>query len=110
MAMVESDDLPWRVEGDALILVVRATPGARLSAIAGIARDADGRPLLAVRLAAKPVEGAANTALIALLSKALNVAKRDIALISGETSRTKRLRISGDTGRMAAALATAIPS
>ncbi|WP_019370764.1 DUF167 domain-containing protein [Sphingomonas sp. HT-1] len=48
------------------------------------------------RLAAPPVEGAANAALVPLVAKAFGVAKRDVVLIAGETSRLKRLSIRGD--------------
>lgn len=48
-----------------------------------------------IRLAAPPVDGAANEALIAFLSEALGVPRRQITLVSGEKSRDKRLRIAG---------------
>lgn len=50
----------------------------------------------AARLAAPPVEGAANAALVPLVAKTFGVAKRDVTLIAGETSRLKRLSIVGD--------------
>jgi len=50
----------------------------------------------AARLAAPPVEGAANAALVPLVAKAFGVAKRDVTLIAGESSRLKRLSIVGD--------------
>lgn len=48
-----------------------------------------------VRLAAPPVDGAANDALIAFLSAALDVPRRQITIVSGERSRDKRVRIAG---------------
>jgi len=48
-----------------------------------------------VKLAAAPVDGAANDELIALLARTLKIPKRDISLVSGERSRTKRIRIAG---------------
>ena len=48
-----------------------------------------------VRLAAPPVDGAANDALIACLSDALDVPRRDVTLVSGERSRDKRVRVAG---------------
>ncbi len=48
-----------------------------------------------IRLAAPPVEGAANDALIAFLSETLNIPRRAITLIAGEKSRDKRVRIDG---------------
>lgn len=48
-----------------------------------------------MRLAAAPVDGAANEELIALLSKTLKIPKRDIAIVAGDRSRSKRVRIAG---------------
>jgi len=48
-----------------------------------------------IRLAAPPVEGAANDALIAFLSDALDLPRRNITIVSGEKSRDKRVRIEG---------------
>jgi uncharacterized protein YggU (UPF0235/DUF167 family) len=48
-----------------------------------------------VRLAAAPVDGAANEALIEFLSRVLDVPKRNITIAGGERSRNKRLRIAG---------------
>jgi uncharacterized protein (TIGR00251 family) len=53
--------------------------------------------VLAVRLAAPPVEGAANKALIAFLAEAFGVSKSAVRVESGERSRRKRVRISGLT-------------
>jgi uncharacterized protein len=50
-----------------------------------------------VRLAAPPVEGAANDALIAFLSKALDLPRRNVTIVSGDKSRDKRIRIVGLT-------------
>jgi len=77
---------------DETLLNVRVTPRARRNAIGGFE---DG--VLAVRLAAPPVEGAANKALIAFLAEALGVSKSAIRVESGTRSRHKRLRISGLT-------------
>ena len=48
-----------------------------------------------VRLAAAPVEGAANAELIDLLARILGIPKRDITIVSGEHSRTKRISVTG---------------
>ncbi len=44
-----------------------------------------------------PVDGEANEAIISYLAKAMKVPKRDISIIKGDTSRSKRLRIEGIT-------------
>ena len=48
-----------------------------------------------IRLTAPPVDGAANEALIEFLSKALDLAKSQVEILSGHTGRDKRVRISG---------------
>ena len=73
-------------------LHVKVTPGAARDAVAaGV--DANGRAVLLVRLRAKAVDGAANTALIAFLAKTLGVPKSAITLEQGATARQKRLLI-----------------
>ena len=69
---------------------VRVIPRAGRSEVAGIR---DGAVL--VRLAAAPVDGAANAELIEILSRVLDVPKRDITIISGDKSRSKRVRVAG---------------
>jgi len=53
------------------------------------------------RLAAPPVEGAANAALVPLVAKAFGVPKRAVTLIAGDTARLKRLAIAGDADALA---------
>jgi uncharacterized protein (TIGR00251 family) len=48
-----------------------------------------------IRLAAPPVEGAANEALVAFLADALALPRRSIRIVSGEKSRDKCVRIDG---------------
>lgn len=71
-------------------LDVRVIPRAGRSGFGGLRDGA-----LLVRLAAAPVDGAANDELIALLAKTLRIPKRDITIVSGERSRSKRVRIAG---------------
>jgi uncharacterized protein (TIGR00251 family) len=75
-----------------VILDVKVIPRAGRTALAG---TRDGSVL--IRLAAAPVDGAANDELIAFLSDLLDVSKRSITIISGEKSRQKRVRIDGVT-------------
>jgi len=70
------------------ILNVRVVPRTSRSEIVGFHDGA-----LKIRLAAAPVDGAANAELIKLLAKKFGVAKSDVSIVSGETSRTKRIRI-----------------
>lgn len=87
---------------------VRATPRASRSQIAGLGADAEGRPVLMVRVAAPPAEGAANAALIDLFAAALSLRKRDISIRSGETGRNKQVHIAGDAVGISALLAAQI--
>lgn len=73
-----------------LVLTVHVVPRASRSEIVGEHNGA-----LRVRIAAPPVDGAANEELIRLLAKTYGVAKRDVTVVSGESSRTKRVRIEG---------------
>ena len=75
---------------------IRVTPRAGRTAFAG---ERDG--ILHVKLAAAPVEGAANDALVALVAGTFRVPRRDVAVVAGERSRTKRVVVAG---RSAAAL------
>lgn len=50
---------------------------------------------LKVRLAAPPVDGAANDALVTLLADELDVARRAVRIVSGESSRSKTVQIDG---------------
>lgn len=71
------------------LLAVHAQPGAKRSEVAGLHGDA-----LKVRVAAPPVEGRANAALIAFLADALGVPKKSVTVVKGETSRRKTVFVS----------------
>jgi uncharacterized protein (TIGR00251 family) len=88
---------------DGLLLQVRVVPRAGRSAIAGVRDGA-----LLVRLAAAPVDGAANAELIDVIAAAFAVPRRAVTLVSGERSRLKRVRIAGtDADAVAAVIARA---
>jgi uncharacterized protein (TIGR00251 family) len=71
-------------------LDIKVTARAGRSGFAGLRDGA-----LLVRLAAAPVDGAANDELITLLARSLKIPKRHITIVSGERSRSKRIRIAG---------------
>jgi uncharacterized protein (TIGR00251 family) len=73
---------------DGCTLTVRIHPGARKNAIHGLHDGA-----LKISLTTPPVDGRANEALIALLSDRLHIPKARITLLTGQTSRSKTLRI-----------------
>lgn len=73
-------------------LDIRVIPRAKRTELAG---ERDGA--VVVRLAAPPVEGAANSALIDFLASVLDLPRRSIRIVSGEHSRRKRVVIAGMT-------------
>ena len=91
---------PWlRVAGDDVVLALYVQPGARKTEVAGQHGNA-----LKIRLGAPPVDGKANDCLIAFLAERLGVPKARVLLEAGQTSRAKRVRITGIS--VAEALAT----
>jgi uncharacterized protein YggU (UPF0235/DUF167 family) len=69
---------------------IRVTPRAGRTRVAGV-RDGQ----LIVKLAAAPVDGAANEALVAALSDAFAVPARCISIAAGWRSRVKRVEFAG---------------
>ncbi len=85
---------------DGVVVSVRVVPGARATEIALASAG-----MLRIRVAAPAVEGKANEALLAFLANQLGVRTRDLALLSGERSRMKRVLV---RGREAYEVATAL--
>jgi uncharacterized protein (TIGR00251 family) len=75
-----------------VVLDINVIPRAGRTALAGMRDGA-----LVIRVAAAPVEGAANSALITFLAHIFDVPKRNVTIVSGEKSRRKRVRIDGVT-------------
>ncbi|SRR5690554_880650 len=75
-----------------LILNCHLQPKARADEIVGLHGEA-----LKIRITAPPVDGKANQHLIQFLAKLCQVRQQDVELLSGETSRTKRLAIQNVT-------------
>ncbi len=86
--MTQSPTAYYQWQGEDLWLQVLVQPKASKDEIAGL-QGAE----LKVRLQAPPMEGAANQALVKFFSKIFKVPKSHITIVSGETSRHKRLRI-----------------
>ncbi|HRE18783.1 MAG TPA: DUF167 family protein [Rhodocyclaceae bacterium] len=76
-------------DGSAL-LHLHIQPGAKTSEVVGLHGEA-----LKLRLAAPPVDGKANAALLTFLAEQLGVAKSSLELLRGETSRQKTVKASG---------------
>lgn len=81
-------------DGD-VIFTARVLPRASKSEIAG---EMDGA--LKIRIASPPVEGAANDELVRLLAKAFEVRKSDVQILSGQTSKTKQIKIKNTAAKM----------
>ena len=78
---------PWyHCNGDCITLILHVQPGAKKTALAGLHGDA-----LKIRLAAPPVEGRANEALLRFIAETFNVPLRNVELKQGEQSRHKRV-------------------
>jgi uncharacterized protein (TIGR00251 family) len=95
---------PWEASAAGLFVQVRLTPKGGRDAIEGIETLSDGRRVLKARVRAAPTDGEANTALLRLLAKTLDVAPRDVSLTAGATARIKRILIHGDAAMLAARL------
>lgn len=83
--------MSWLVaDRDGVVLTLHIQPGAKKSGIVGLHGDA-----LKIRLAAPPVDGKANAALLEFLAQKVGVGRTALELLSGQTSRSKRVRIAG---------------
>jgi uncharacterized protein len=74
--------------GEDLELRVHAVPGARRTEAQGLHGSA-----LKVKLRARAVQGAANSALIEFLAAELQVPRRQCVLVSGDKAREKRVLV-----------------
>ena len=83
--------MPWLTDTPAgAVLNLRIVPRAAKNAIQGEHGDA-----LKIRLCAPPVDGAANSALVEFLSDAFSLPRARVQLLSGATSRNKRVLLAG---------------
>lgn len=80
----------FKPDGDGTVIVLHLQPGARRSAVCGMYGE-----VLKVAIQAPPVDGRANAALRSFLAEKLDVPQSAVTLLSGQTGRDKRLRISG---------------
>jgi uncharacterized protein len=87
--MSEVTDL-YDVQDGTVVLRVQVSPGAGRSAVTGRHGDA-----LKVRVAAPPVDGRANTALVEFLAAEFGLRAADVTLVAGATSRSKRFKLAG---------------
>lgn len=71
-------------------LEIYCQPGASRTRVVGLHDDK-----IKIQLAAPPVEGAANAALIKFVAKACGVRQADVRILAGEQSRYKRIAVQG---------------
>lgn len=83
--------IPYTLNGDRVLFRVHVVPGSSRSEIAGSHNDA-----LRVRVAARPIEGAANEELILILAKTFKVAKSNVRIVSGARGRAKQVSVEGE--------------
>ncbi|RKG49518.1 DUF167 domain-containing protein [Corallococcus sp. AB011P] len=82
---------PWlKAVQTGVELTVLVQPRASRTRVVG---EHDGQ--LKIQLAAPPVDGEANAALVEFIAKTLGVPRRQVTLVAGDTSRRKRLRVEG---------------
>lgn len=93
---MDPGDHPYTPDPHGVRLAVRLTPNARRDALDGVVEGPDGRKALHLRVAAPPVEGAANAALVGFVAKSLGLRRADVTLRAGQTSRLKLLHLAGD--------------
>jgi len=77
-------------------LVIHVQPRAKRTAVDGEHGDA-----IKIRLAAPPVDGAANEELVRFLAERLGVRRADLTIVRGATGRRKTVRIAGMTAAAA---------
>jgi uncharacterized protein (TIGR00251 family) len=89
----------YREDSDGVTLSVRVVPRASRSELVGLHDGA-----LKIRVAAPPVEGAANQELLKFLSKKFKVPRASVTLVSGANSKNKTVRLANLTGATRAVL------
>jgi uncharacterized protein (TIGR00251 family) len=80
----------YRRDGDVLSLTLHVQPGAKRTEIAGLHGEA-----LKIRLAAPPIEGRANEALLRFIADTFGIPLRQVELKQGGQSRHKVVLVTG---------------
>jgi uncharacterized protein len=86
--MSRSDHALCTVNGEGIVLNLHIQPRASKNEVCGVQGDA-----LKIRLTSPPVDGAANKLCREFLAELFHVPKSAVEIISGETSRHKRVKI-----------------
>lgn len=85
-----ADDIALEVREGAVVLSIKAQPGAKRNAVVGVHAGT-----LKVAVTVAPEQGKANQAIAALLADTLGLKKADVELIAGQTSRAKKFLVRG---------------
>ena len=75
------------------LLRVRLTPNSSLLKTNGLMENANGETFLKINVVSVPEKGKANKELLDFLSKVLEISKSSMEIISGETDRYKKIKI-----------------
>jgi len=82
----------YKRDGESLVLVLHVQPGAKRTEVAGLHGEA-----LKIRLAAPPVDGKANEALLSFIAGKFGVPQRGVELLRGGLSRHKMVKVTGSS-------------
>jgi uncharacterized protein len=82
----------FRDSSDGVVFPVRVIPNAKQNQIIGVEGDA-----IKIRLAARPIEGRANEALIEFISAYFNLRRSNVEIVRGAKSSRKVMRLRGKT-------------
>ena len=92
-----------REEGkNSIILELRVQPGASKTRTKGFETDSKGVERLKLYVSTRPVDGAANIAVIEWVANFFGIPKRDVALTRGQKSRSKSIKINGSAADLIA--------
>ena len=80
---------------DGVIFKIKVQPGAAKNETVGVQGDA-----LKIKINAPPVKGKANRALIDFLAEKLEVRKSEIEILSGHTSKVKKIKVVGEAEKI----------
>lgn len=85
--------MTWITEtNDGVVLSLHCQPGAKASRVVGLYDDR-----LKLQVQAPPLENRANDALVAWLADQLSLPRKQIEILTGQTSRQKRVLVRGAT-------------
>ena len=86
--------IAYSEDSESITFTVRVIPRASKSEVVGEFDES-----LKVKIAAPPVDGAANDEVVKLIAKAFGRPRADVEILSGHTSRTKRVCVTGGSAK-----------